>query len=164
MATIIIDRHLTEDVVHEAFLDLWQHPDRYNPNRADLQSWLRTLAHRRAIDRIRSLEASRNRNLRIGIRDHYSTDHTSDQFDALFTRGRLRAALAALTDKQRDAILLRSVPPWGPRRPEFETASSPSGHSSTQSPRQPDDEKNRRPHCARAGAPYCTPLRVGPAG
>lgn len=107
VATIIIDRHLAEDVVHEAFLELWQHPDRYDPNRADLQSWLRTIAHRRAIDRIRSLEASRSRDLRVGARDHHSVDHSTDRWDMLFIRSRLRDALAGLTQKQRDAVLLR---------------------------------------------------------
>ena len=107
VATIIIDQHLAEDVVHEAFLELWQHPDRYDPNRADLQSWLRTLARRRAIDRIRSLEAARSRDLRIGARDHLSVDHGTDRWDTLFIRPRLRDALAGLTQKQRDAVLLR---------------------------------------------------------
>lgn len=105
--TIIVDPNLAEDVVHEAFLEFWQHPDRYDPARATLESWLRTIAHRRAIDRIRSLETSRNRDLRIGIRDHHSTDHGFDQFDAHFSRARLREALAELTDKQRDAVVLR---------------------------------------------------------
>ena len=107
VATIIVDRHLAEDVAHEAFLELWQHPNRYDPERADLQSWLRTVAHRRAIDRIRSLEASRNREVRIGIRDHHGVDHGSDQWDALFIRTTLRTALAELSDKQRDAVILR---------------------------------------------------------
>ncbi|MBF4607323.1 sigma-70 family RNA polymerase sigma factor [Curtobacterium sp. VKM Ac-1393] len=105
--TIIIDHHLAEDVVHEAFLEWWQHPDRHDPARANLESWLRTIAHRRAIDRIRSLEASRNRDRRIGIRDHHGTDHGLEQFDAHFSRARLRAALSELTDKQRNAVLLR---------------------------------------------------------
>ncbi|MBB1198685.1 sigma-70 family RNA polymerase sigma factor [Curtobacterium flaccumfaciens] len=107
VATIIIDRHLAEDVVHEAFVELWQHPDRRDPDRADLQSWLRTIAHRRAIDRIRSVEASRRRDVRIGIREHHSVDQSSEQFDALFTRTSLRTAFAGLSDKQRDAVVLR---------------------------------------------------------
>lgn len=106
VATIIIDPHLAEDVVHEAFLDLWLHPDQWDPARSDLLSWLRTIARRRAIDRIRSREAARRRDFRIGIRDHDSVDHADDR-DALYIRSRLRAALAGLTDKQREAVLLR---------------------------------------------------------
>lgn len=104
---IIVDKHLAEDVANEAFLELWQHPTRYDPERVDLQSWLRTVAHRRAIDRIRSLEASRKRDTRIGIRDYHDVDHTGDQWDALFVRTTLHAALAELSDKQRDAVVLR---------------------------------------------------------
>ncbi|MDT0235416.1 sigma-70 family RNA polymerase sigma factor [Curtobacterium sp. BRB10] len=107
VTTIIIDRHLAEDVVHEAFIEFWRHPDRYDATRADLQSWLRTIAHRRAIDRIRSREASRSRDIRIGIRDHHDIDPGMDRFDALLTRSRLHAALAQLTNKQRDAVVLR---------------------------------------------------------
>lgn len=103
--TIIVDPHLAEDVVHETFLDLWLQPDRWDPTRSDLLSWLRTIAHRRAIDRIRSLEAARNRDFRIGIRNHVA-GHWDDR-DVLFTRPRLRQALDGLTDKQREAVLLR---------------------------------------------------------
>ncbi|MGN8048122.1 sigma-70 family RNA polymerase sigma factor [Curtobacterium sp. 22159] len=106
VSTIIIDPHLAEDVVHETFLDLLLHPGQWDPTRADLLSWLRTIARRRAIDRIRSLEAARHRDLRIGIRDHDNVDHADDR-DALYTRARLRDALARLTDKQREAVLLR---------------------------------------------------------
>ncbi len=107
VGTIIRDRHLAEDVVHEAFLELWKHPDRFDPARADLQSWLRTIAHRRAIDRIRSLEASHARDLRVGKREHAAVNHDTDQWDALFHRQELRAGLARLSDAQRDAVTLR---------------------------------------------------------
>jgi len=107
VVTIIVDRHLAEDVVHEAFLELWQHPTRYDPARGNLPSWLRTVAHRRAIDRIRSLEALRKRELRIGTRDHHGVGHSDDQRDAVFLRPALRIALADLSDKQRDAVVLR---------------------------------------------------------
>jgi RNA polymerase sigma-70 factor (ECF subfamily) len=106
VTTIIIDPYLAEDVVHETFLDLWLHPGRWDSARSDLPSWLRTIAHRRAIDRIRSLEAARHRDLRIGIRD-YDSGSQEDGRDALFTRPRLRQALDGLTDKQREAVLLR---------------------------------------------------------
>lgn len=104
---IIVDRHLAEDIVHEAFLELWIHPNRHDPEQADLQSWLRTIAHRRAIDRIRSIESARHRDLRIGTREHRGIDHTTDRWDVLFTRSTLRRALGTLTDKQRDAVVLR---------------------------------------------------------
>lgn len=106
VSTIVIDPHLAEDVIHETFLHLWLLPDQWDPTSADLLSWLQTIAHRRAIDRIRSFEAARHRDLRIGIRDHDNVDHAYDQ-DTLYIRARLRDALAGQTDKQREAVLLR---------------------------------------------------------
>ncbi|MEN0101484.1 MAG: sigma factor-like helix-turn-helix DNA-binding protein [Curtobacterium sp.] len=50
---------------------------------------------------------ARSRDLRIGTRDHHSIDHGTDRWDTLFIRSRLRDALAGLTQKQRDAVLLR---------------------------------------------------------
>ncbi|WP_182046641.1 sigma-70 family RNA polymerase sigma factor [Curtobacterium sp. ME26] len=107
ITTIIIDRHLAEDVVHEAFLEWWRHPDRFDPTRAVVQSWLRTIAHRRAIDRIRSLEAARSRDLRAGLREYHSLKDGIEHLEVLFSRAQLRDALAALTEKQRSAVLLR---------------------------------------------------------
>lgn len=107
VGAIILDRDLAEDVVHEAFLELWRHPDRFDPTRADLQSWLRTIAHRRAVDRIRSTQSARDRDVRVGTRDHHDVDRSGDQWDTAFGRPALRAALATLTPKQRDAVVLR---------------------------------------------------------
>jgi RNA polymerase sigma-70 factor (ECF subfamily) len=107
IGAIILDRHLAEDVVHEAFLDLWLHPSKFNSDKADLRSWLRTISHRRAIDRIRSIEAARSRDLRIGIRDYQSIDHSTDQWDETFAHAELHAAIGKLTPKQREAVVLR---------------------------------------------------------
>ncbi|KQS06222.1 hypothetical protein ASG04_16880 [Curtobacterium sp. Leaf183] len=107
VGAIILDRYMAEDVVHETYLELWRHPERFDPTRADLQSWLRTIAHRRAVDRIRSTQSARDRDVRVGTRDHHDVDRSSDQWDAVFGRPELRAALATLTTKQRDAVILR---------------------------------------------------------
>jgi RNA polymerase sigma-70 factor, ECF subfamily len=104
---IIRDHALAEDVVHDVMIDILRRPERFDPNRGSLRSWLLTLAHRRAIDRIRSIEAARKRDHRIGVREHHSVDAGTDQWDALFDRSNLRAALAQLSAKQREAVTLR---------------------------------------------------------
>ena len=68
---------MAEDVVQEAFLELRRHPERFDPTRADLQSWLRKIAHRRAVDRIRSTQSARDRDVRVGTRDHHDVDRSA---------------------------------------------------------------------------------------
>jgi RNA polymerase sigma factor (sigma-70 family) len=51
------DRGIAEDVTQEVFVELWRHPDRFDPHRAPLRGWLCLIARRRAIDRVRSYHA-----------------------------------------------------------------------------------------------------------
>lgn len=44
-----------EECVADVFIYLWQHPEKYNPDRAGLSSWLALLARSRALDRYRNL-------------------------------------------------------------------------------------------------------------
>ena len=53
-----------EDVTQEVFLRLWNHPDRFDPNRGTLRAFLLAQAHARSVDAIRSLKARRQRELR----------------------------------------------------------------------------------------------------
>lgn len=105
--SIIRDADLAEDVTHDAFIELWERPERFDPAKASLQSWLRTIAHRRAIDRIRSRESSRARDLRIGSREQEFGDAGMDAVDTVLMRPLLVTALAGLSVKQRDAVVLR---------------------------------------------------------
>src|SRR6202453_2141912 len=50
-----------EDVTQEVFLRLWNQPERFDPSRGSLRSYLLTQAHARAVDVIRSLNSSRRR-------------------------------------------------------------------------------------------------------
>ncbi|MDQ4133798.1 MAG: sigma-70 family RNA polymerase sigma factor [Actinomycetota bacterium] len=54
------DRALAEEVVQEVFLRLWNHPDRFDPERGSLRSYILAQTHGRSIDLLRS-ESSRRR-------------------------------------------------------------------------------------------------------
>jgi RNA polymerase sigma-70 factor (ECF subfamily) len=61
MATRVLrEPSLAEDVVQETFVGCWDSPDKFDPSRGTLQSFLLTIAPRRAIDLVRS-EVSRTR-------------------------------------------------------------------------------------------------------
>ncbi|MBV8388155.1 MAG: sigma-70 family RNA polymerase sigma factor [Acidimicrobiia bacterium] len=57
---LLVDQALAEEVVQEVFLRLWTRPDRYDPERGSLRSYLLAQSHGRAVDMLRS-ETSRKR-------------------------------------------------------------------------------------------------------
>ena len=104
---ILRDPSQSEEVSQEVFLEIWQTASRFQSAKGRGISWIFTLAHRRAVDRVRSSQSSRDRDYRIGIRDR-ETEHDSvaEQIDTIFESARMRAALELLTAVQRQAIEL----------------------------------------------------------
>lgn len=58
---VLTNRVLAEETVQEVFLRLWAHPDRFDPQRGSLRSFLLAQAHNRSVDVVRSEEARRGR-------------------------------------------------------------------------------------------------------
>ena len=66
------DRRLTEDVVQEVYLQIWEQAPHFDPARGSALSWVLTLAHRRAVDHVRREQSARHRD------EHYAAvDHTA---------------------------------------------------------------------------------------
>jgi RNA polymerase sigma-70 factor, ECF subfamily len=104
---ILIDTHQAEEVTQEVFLEVWQTASRFDPDRGKATSWITTMAHRRAIDRVRSAQSARDRDIRIGIRDFdevqpgVETDvETSMEFQ------RARGAMRQLSALQQEVLEL----------------------------------------------------------
>jgi RNA polymerase sigma-70 factor (ECF subfamily) len=101
------DAWLAEDVTQEVMLEVWRLAPRYDPAHSAI-AWIRTIATRRAIDRVRKTQADRERDRRLGIRDHEAVDHSSvDRAEAVLDRLALRRALGTLPERQRRAVVLR---------------------------------------------------------
>ncbi len=64
---VIRDTYYAEEVVQEAFLQFWQQARLYEPDRGSVMTWMMTIAHRRAIDRVRTEELQRSRIVEAGI-------------------------------------------------------------------------------------------------
>lgn len=94
---------IAEEITQEVFLALWREPERFDPARGSLRSWLATLAHRRAVDVVRHDAAARRRE----DRDHLLTrPPTTAEIEAVMDRVIVADALASLSDQERRAIEL----------------------------------------------------------
>ncbi|MEE3851056.1 sigma-70 family RNA polymerase sigma factor [Gordonia sp. LSe1-13] len=102
---IVRDRNYAEEVVQEAYLQFWQKADQYHPGRGTVISWMMTIAHRRAVDRVRSEE----------LHSRKATEYESGNqappgsvpLDIVVEREEsveLRTCLNRLSDLQRDSI------------------------------------------------------------
>ena len=107
---VVRDPSQTEEVVQEVFVEIWRIAPRYDPDRGTVVGWAATIAHRRAVDRVRSEQSNRARNEREQSKVVVEHDSVSEQVvdhdHTEFERRRVRKALDKLTDMQRQAVEL----------------------------------------------------------
>ncbi|WP_322937554.1 ECF RNA polymerase sigma factor SigK [Nocardioides bizhenqiangii] len=104
---VVRDRAQAEEVTQEAFLEIWRTASRFDPERGSALSWLLTIVHRKAVDRVRSAEAATRRDATYHHRNQtVAHDVTADAAQASLEARRVRAALGGLTEVQREAIEL----------------------------------------------------------
>ncbi|WP_251450767.1 ECF RNA polymerase sigma factor SigK [Microbacterium sp. Marseille-Q6648] len=104
---VLVDRAQSEEVLQEVFLEVWQSASRFTPNRGQGRSWILTIAHRRAVDRVRSSQASTDRDVRVGFRDlDVAHDGVAEHVELRMEGERVTAALSSLPDAQREALTL----------------------------------------------------------
>jgi RNA polymerase sigma-70 factor (ECF subfamily) len=98
---VLRDEALAEDVVQDTFVGFWRAPEKYDPARGSLRSFLLTIAHRRAVDIVRSEVARARRESTPPDPGHYDL---ADEVAARDLSEEVRRALAALADGEREAI------------------------------------------------------------
>lgn len=104
---LLVDHSQSEEVTQEVFLEIWQTATRFDPNKGGATTWILTMAHRRAVDRVRASQSSRDRDLKVGIRDFSSDyDHVTESVEVSVEHERVEKAMARLTELQRQAIQL----------------------------------------------------------
>jgi len=104
---LLIDHAQSEEVTQEIFLEIWQTATRYEATRGGASTWIMTMAHRRAVDRIRSSQAGRDRDSKIGIRDlAVAYDHVAETVEVRIEHERVEKAMSRLTQLQRQAVSL----------------------------------------------------------
>lgn len=103
---VVRDPAISEEVTQEVFVELWRLAARFDGTKGSARSWAATLAHRRAIDRVRSEQASRDRQDRDASLAAPSHDTVVTEVEATTDRARVRRALSQLSELQREAVEL----------------------------------------------------------
>ena len=103
---LLVDRAMAEEVVQEVFLRLWHRPDKFDPERGSLRSFLLAQTHGRSVDILRS-EVSRRqreeRDARETAEAGYDIEHAVVD---LAVADEVREAMAVLPAGERAAIEL----------------------------------------------------------
>ncbi len=103
---VIHDRSLAEDITQDVFVSLWRRPDRFDPSRGKLKTFLLTVAHSRAVDLIRSEQSRRSREEREHLKVVRSTPSIEDEVIDIHMAEHVRRALDTLSIDERRAIEL----------------------------------------------------------
>lgn len=104
---VVRDPAQAAEVTQDVYLQVWREAARFDPGLGAVPTWLLMIAHRRAVDRVRSARSATQRE------DRYAATHTDRPYDEVSERAqanleaqRVRNALHGLTDAQREAISL----------------------------------------------------------
>ena len=104
---VVRDPAQAEEVAQEAFLEIWKTSARFDSAKGSPLGWLLTIVHRKAVDRVRSAEASTRRDTSYHQQNQpIDHDSTAEAVTASLEAQRVRAALHSLTAVQREALEL----------------------------------------------------------
>ncbi len=105
---VLRDPSQSEEITQEVLLEVWRSASRFDRTRGSANGWIMMMAHRRAVDRVRSEQASRDRDHRVATRDAGggAFDSVAEDVEIRLEQEHVRKALGELTELQREAIEL----------------------------------------------------------
>ncbi|OMC53854.1 RNA polymerase subunit sigma [Mycobacterium sp. IS-836] len=106
---VLRDAGYSEETTQEIYLEVWRTASEYDASKGSALAWLMTMAHRRAIDRVRAEQAGSRRESRYGAANvepvgAAAHDPVADSAIAVEERRRVTECLDALTEAQRQCI------------------------------------------------------------
>jgi len=103
---VVRDPSQAQEITQEVFVEVWRLAPRFEPGKGSAKSWITTIAHRRAVDRVRSEQSHRDRTDVVGRQAERAHDSVSEIVLDRLDRTRVLTALDQLTDDQRTAVEL----------------------------------------------------------
>jgi len=104
---VLRDPAQSEEVAQEVLVEIWRTAVRFDSARGTATSWIFTIAHRRAVDRVRSEQAASDRTLKVGASSVDTPyDEVADEVAGRLERQQVRKCLDVLTELQRQAVTL----------------------------------------------------------
>ena len=102
---VIRDPAQSEEVTQEVMLEVWRTAAKFDAERGSATSWVMTLAHGRAVDRVRSVQKDAERARRVATAD-IPYDMVTEAVESNLERERVRRCLGSLTELQRETVTL----------------------------------------------------------
>ncbi|BCJ54425.1 RNA polymerase sigma factor SigK [Actinoplanes sp. NBRC 14428] len=104
---VLRDPAQAEEVAQEVLVEVWRTAARYDPARGSATAWVFTIAHRRAVDRVRAEQASADRTMKVGVASVETPyDEVVDEVSGRLERQQVRHCMDDLTELQRQAVTL----------------------------------------------------------
>jgi RNA polymerase sigma-70 factor (ECF subfamily) len=104
---VLRDPAQAEEVAQEVFIEVWRTATRFDPGTGSARTWILMLAHRRAVDRVRSAQASHDLENSVAAREQVRVfDEVAEEVELRLEQQQVRHCLGSLTELQRESVTL----------------------------------------------------------
>lgn len=104
---VVRDTAQSEEVAQEVMVEVWRSATKYRSDRGSVLTWVLTLAHRRAVDRVRAAQAASERESRVTTQEHHRPfDEVAETVASRWEQQQVRKCLSTLTEIQRESVML----------------------------------------------------------